>query len=308
MIFATVIDYTLPAAPFGYLMPDGGMSPGTLLLADCRHPAGGFTTPNVVPTAGTIPNVAREVAALRTGGVAANMDLPLIYTRSAGDASLRVERTARGGVHVVSSQVGQTSGTDAWGIDLPSALDQYILDAIPGGALYFSMWCVRTRAEGAGNTTPMSNLMYSSHATSNPLGNTIFRAENLIPPAAVANLGRTPVAIPAIGTPVLVAGAVSAWTGTKPASISTVRSAAAIIGRAYEWATANVNKASSLVWYRSKIEDLRYTSRAHGGTGGTPAEEFATALAKDQAMFAAAFGAGGDLHGDTWTTPQTLLP
>lgn len=74
------------------------------------------------------------------------------------------------------------------------------------------------------------------------------------------------------------------------------------------WSSANQNKCGSWVLYRAKLEDMYLSKRSNGGAGGTLAQEYAAAVAQDQADFTAAFASGGKFYGDTWSDPATTVP
>ncbi|MBN8917728.1 MAG: hypothetical protein J0I31_19195 [Rhizobiales bacterium] len=300
MTYALFTDGIASDTTLDLLYSDPGMGPGTLILVDPAHSESGLTA-GVVPTSGTVRNLARDQAATIVGGgaVAADMDMALTYLRSAGDASFRVERTLKGGIHGISSQVGQTSAAlDIWSLAAQTALATWLLNAVPGGSLYFSLWYRSTRAYSAGyGQAPM----FFMTDTSNYLMHTQSGF-----PTTPAQLGRTPTAAPAVGAATFIAQGCNAWTGTKPA-IGALRQSIGTLGRNANYSAALLNKAQSAILYRMKVEDLTRTKRANSGAGGTPAEEYAAALAADQAQFTTAFAAGGKFYGDTWSDPATLL-
>ncbi|UJX45750.1 hypothetical protein [Xanthobacter sp. YC-JY1] len=298
---AAVSDTTLPI-----LYPDAGMSPGTLFLFDAAHSQSGLTA-GVVPTSGTFTNIARDTAAAALGKSASLLDWTVEYVRSAGDTSFKVERTAKGGIHAVSSQVGQAAGADYWRITPLADLRQGLLDAVPGSALFAINWYIITRlgiTTGNGAPQSMMHMVNSSSSTANFLYFTYFDRFN---PSAIGFM-RGPTALGPANTPAMTYVGASAWTNSKPASLATFYVTPAILGRETAWAGFNQNKSPSLILYRSKIEDLSKTKRANNGAGGTFAEEAAAALAVEQALFTSAFASGGKFYGDTWSDPAVLLP
>lgn len=306
MPFALKLDAEVTDTSLPFLYPDTGMSPGTLFLFDAAHSQSGLTT-GAVPISGTLPNIARDVAAKALGKSASLLDWTAEYARSAGDASFKVERTAKGGIHAVSSQIGQATGADYWRITPLADLRQGLLDAVPGSALFAINWYIITRLGiTTGNAAPesMMHVCAGASATANYLFFTYF---DKFSPGTVGFM-RGPLANGPVNTPAMTYVGASAWVGAKPANVGAGYFVPAILGRADAWSGFNQNKAPSLILYRSKIEDLSKTKRANNGAGGTYAEEAAAALAVEQALFNAAFGVGGKFYGDTWSDPAVLLP
>lgn len=309
MPYALVLDSEVTDTSLPILYPDPGMSPGTLVLVDTGHSESGLTA-GVVPTSGTLRNLARDVAVSVIGsGVAADMDLPIGFYQTAGNASFRVERTGKGGIHGISSQIGQANGNnDSWALSpaSTSALAQHLVNLVPGGNLFVSQWIRKTRNKTGAQTYSSATTYFanSTAATSNYLWHSQSGE------MAVGQLGKTGSAqTAALGDPVLIAAGINAWQGTKPSgAVGTFSAAVACLGRFGPWASILQNKDHSMILYRLKIEDLSKTKRANNGAGGTPAEEYAAALAAEQALFTTAFGAGGKFNGDTWSDPATLLP
>lgn len=306
MPYALVLDSEVTDTSLPILYPDPGMSPGTLFLFDAAHSQNGLTA-GVVPTSGTFPNIARDTASAALNKSASLLDWTAEYVRSAGDASFKVERTAKGGVHAVSSQVGQTAGADYWRIMPLSDLRQSLLDAVPGSALFAINWYIITRLGiTTGNSGPQS-MMHMVNSASSTANYLYFTSFDRFQPSAIGFM-RGPTALGPANTPAMTHVGASAWTNSKPASLATFYVTPAVLGRETAWAGFNTNKAPSLILYRSKIEDLSKTKRANNGAGGTFAEEAAAALAIEQALFTAAFAAGGKFYGDTWSDPATWLP
>ncbi|MFG1206994.1 hypothetical protein [Xanthobacter flavus] len=310
MPYALVLDSEVTDTSLPILYPDPGMSPGTLFLFDAAHSQSGLTA-GVVPTSGTFPNIARDTAAAALNKSASLLDWTVDYARTAGDASFKVERTAKGGIHAVSSQVGQISAVgDYWRITPLLDLRQGLLDAVPGSALFAINWYIITRLGISSGNAAMQSMMHivnGASSTGNALYFTRFDRFSSINGDG-GGFMRGPTANGPANTPAYTYVAASAWTNAKPASPASAFITPAVLGRDTAWSGFNVNKAPSLILYRSKIEDLSKTKRANNGAGGTFAEEAAAALAIEQGLFTAAFGAGGKFNGDTWSDPATWLP
>lgn len=307
---ALVLDSEVTDTSLPILYADPGMSPGTLFLFDAAHSQNGLST-GVVPLAGTLPNIARETAAAALNKSASLLDWSPGYARSAGDASFKVERTAKGGIHAVSSLVGQTTANgsdDYWRINPMDDLKQGLLDAVPGSALFAINWIVVSRLGVSSPNSAPQSIMHMTNGAS-ATGNYLFFSRfDKFTAGDGGGFMRGPTVYGPTNTPEMVYVASSAWLNTKPSSVASALITPAVLGRDTAWRGINQNKAPSLILYRSKMEDLSKTKRANNGAGGTFAEEAAAALAVEQALFNTAFAAGGKFYGDTWSDPATLLP
>jgi len=283
------------------LYDDPGMSAGTLFLFDPGHSKGAFA--GLPANGATVPNVAASVAAGITGAAESALAGAVSYGRDAPNALL-LERTPKLGIHGLPSQVNQATQFNGWWINLPVAIRDYIFNNVPTHGLYASVWIRKTRDFTGSPPAPQSP--FHIHSVSAAASNFLFTMQNITmaPSAGAQLLGRN-IPTPAVGTPVMPAIGVKDYSGTKPgAATSTLAQCG--VGVFGAWASLNINKGAGLVLYRFKIEDLSLTKRTNNGVGGTLAEEYAAALAKDQADFDAAFAVGGKFYGDTWTDPATF--
>jgi len=292
-------DLTLPK-----IYPDPGISAGTLFLFDGAHSQGAFSS---LANAGVVPNVARDVAAGILGVAASACDGDILFSQENVN-TIKVERTPKLGVHVISSQTAQTASTNRWGVTMPLALRQWMYDHSEDHGFYASIIKRPTRAEGAVTTTVDSSP--ASFTGSPPSSNYAYHMQNASPkPDTGAKfIGRyfTPSPL-TVGQNSLLAIGVIGFTGTRPGSVPAA-STAIIIGSGSIGGFGAINANPSDVLYRAKIEDLTLTKRANGGLGGTLAEEYAAAVAQDQADFAAMFGVGGKFYGDTLPTNPASFP
>lgn len=279
------------------------MDIGTLWLFDPTHSMGSIS--GVPANAVAIPNVARNRLAAILSADAATLNGTLEYA-SEGPSAFVVERTAKGGMHIMASHASQTSGgANKFVIRPPTALKQYIFDQIPavtGAGFYASTWYRVTRSPLAGGYCSMM------HVTSNMAGATNFLLhmqdfgafEGVSVGDADGGKVLNAAAIQALGT--------SGWAGTKPTPSSNMNVSLGGNGGVDSWASPFLNKGPSIILYKSKLEDLRLCKRSNNGQGGTLAEEYAAAYAADLAEFNAAFAAGGKFYGDTWSDPATVCP
>jgi hypothetical protein len=256
---------------------DPMLNPGTLLLVDASHDVSPWVPG--VPVA-TVPNLAD----------AAN---PLTVTNTLTPTSGVVERTAKGGLHAIVSQVG---GSVNLKYTLSAAALRAYLVANPGHAYYSSLWSRITRLSiesppgpvnrftgflSSGNSDTMSNrLATGNKATATPSTNrTAFKETST--PATVGVANHTLGAWSSIAAP-----------GSSPEML--------LMGHA---SLSVANKNASWIFYRMVIEDLTVSAAA----AGVSVTDQATAMrAIDEALFAEAVGSGGRLNGDTYTAVSTL--
>ncbi|ATC26508.1 hypothetical protein [Caulobacter vibrioides] len=284
------------------LYDDPGISAGTLFLFDPGHSKGAFA--GIPANGGSVPNIAASVAAGVLGVDASTLAGTVAYQREAANALL-MERTTKLGIHGLPSQVNQTTQFNGWNFALPTAIRDHIFTNVPTRGLYVSMMARKTRDYTGSPAAPQS--FGHIHSTTAATTNYLFHLQALAPspPTSTQLIGRSPTGVPAVNVNTLTAVAVKDWSGTKPGSAANSVSSFGV-GIFGSWASLNINKGAGLVLYRVKVEDLTLTKRANGGAGGTLAEEYAAALARDQEDFNAFFGVGGKFYGDTWTDPATF--
>jgi len=289
-------DLTLPK-----LFAHPEMAEGTLFLWDPAHEYGAVT--GVPGDGGKLPNVASRQALpiLSSSGatVIGDLDAPVSSVFDANGALL--ERSAKGGIHILPSQVNQVSNNNAWIARIPAAIRRYVFDMLPGDGLngfYFSFWYAVTRSNVSGLTTMSYAHMIAGAGTSPYVYHTAAS-----PVAAGALIGSYSGSS---GTARIILGGSSAFGGTKPASPLPTSS---LFGNGLmdQWGiSGNRNKVGGRVYGRVKFEALRLNKRANNGLGGTIAEEFAAAQAADLAAWTKHYGIGGQFYGDTWTDPTTF--
>ena len=283
--------------------PDKLMAAGTLMLVDPSHSKGGFTG---VPSNGSvITNIAADYAATLTGQAAST--LHPAWGTTANPTDLVVERTPKGGFHVMSSQSTQATGRYVT-LLLPSAIRDYMY-AHMDNVFALTLW---RRVARAANAAPNPYLY---------LGNAPGVNQGLI---TLIHTGASPTTTNAVRT--LTGGAnqnvvanmneqikAAGWSGNKPTNVSQIGQnlAAWGTGAAGPWGSGGQNISPSSVLYRLAFEDLTATAAARTAAGelnNTVAARYAEFQSLDSADWAAAFAAGGRYYGDTWSDPATVIP
>jgi len=205
--------------------------------------------------------------------------------------SFAAERSAKGGLHVVSSQATQTASAYAR-FELPGPVKAYMA-ANQSHVFYLSAWYQITRADLV-NTGPY---IFTGDAASNLRGFFgVKRDGPLFAPNAlskVATGARNTVGLVHEELATSYVGAV-ALADDAPGFHSIVFGFG-LVNAAY--GDHARNKAMSAVVYRLFLEDLTVSGRSA-----------AQLAAIDEAARTAAFAAGGRYAGDSWTAPGTLLP
>lgn len=260
------------------------LNSGSLILIEPAHTANPFAG---VPTNGAIlPNLARDEFTDLTGVTGETVDGKFVQGTGWIDGTTgRIERTARGGLHGISTQGELVSNANAY-IDLPTAFRSYVVDH-QSNDYYVSAWQRYTRKEGA--TYPLYGLIGSSTGSAGP--HLTSWQQSSRPDGSHANLlgHRTPSA--SFLEPYRRAIAVKQVTGSE--SLATIR---AHFGWGRLPVATSSNGYPSWIIYRLYVEDLTVSGRTW--------EEVDAA---DAALHAAAFGAGGRYEADSFTAPSSVV-
>lgn len=266
----TFTDTTLPV-----LRADGILSAGSLALMDLSHSQGMVSG---VPANGAlIPNIAyAEAAAILGGGTASTLSTTFVNNAQSVDALF--ERTLKLGLQGIYSQVNQTTNGRGAQLNLAAPIRDYII-ANKTHRFYISVWARRTRAAIGdqrfmefGNGGSYLGFMSRSAITSKVAG----------PSNQIGGLNTVANRFVA-----MQAQAGSADTVSTPA-------ASFVFGNIGS-GTALQNQCASDIFYRAYCEDLTVSGRT-----------YAQVEAIDQALWTAAFAAGGRFNGDTYTEPSTF--
>lgn len=263
-------------------------SAGSLYLVDCTHPAGAW--PSGVPASGdTVPNLfGSTLSGLSSGAV----DPTIVIGGTIDDAIIgSIERTGKGGLHVIVSQAHALSLGDGVKITMPSALEAY-LASHTSHHYYLSVWDRLTRAQGANADACWT---VSTTNTSTNSGIAVGYVVAFGTPVGVNRLNQD------ILDNVLGPRFGNVATDACAGSVTNNKTAGPIWGAPIDGvgstALSNRNgKWPSAAFYRCYIEDLTVSGRT-----------YAEVHAIDTTLFAdLVLTPGGRYYGDTWTSPSEI--
>lgn len=267
----TFTDTTLPV-----LRADGLLSAGSLYLFDLSHSQGGVTG---MPITGTpIPNIAyAEAAAILGSGSAATLAGSFLNNAQAADALF--ERTSKLGIQGIYSQVNNSNTSRGAQINVATAIRDYMI-ANKTHLFYISVWARRTRAAiatghrfmeiGGGGT--YLGFLGATGATSKVAGSSKI-----------------------VGGANTVANRFAAMTAQAGSGDTVSAVASAMTYGNIGSGSALTNQCPSDIFYRAYCEDLTVSGRT-----------YAQVEALDEALWTAAFGAGGRFNGDTYTAASAF--
>ena len=278
------------------LSTDSILSSGSLLLLDPTDTANPWAA-GTPANGAALPNLAWDRASDLVGG-GDNAALAISFVNSltltGGSPEARFERSVKGGLHGLVSQVNSGSSSNYAAIVPPAAIIAYLY-ANPGHAYFFSIWAQVDR-ETTASQDPIY-LLYNAGAppTSNYLAYAVAQnAANAAPAPGNAsphgigsrNSGGFRAAVPSI-----LNQGFTGWTGTGATSAANLAMLPAIWGNYGAFASLTRNKAKSFTLNRLYLEDLTVSGRS-----------YATVDALDNGLFGAAFSSGGKFYGDSTPT------
>jgi hypothetical protein len=291
------------------LRDDSLLTAGSLLLVDLTHSANPLAS-GVPADQAVIPNIGWKEAAAVIGSGTQTSLAPLINIKGAinNNTKGKIERSGKGGLHVIVSQANALASGDGVNMSMPSAINTYLL-ANPTHSYYFSAWDRNTRSNPTYGGTLKAQALYEFGR-----GNTaacLLQPGDLVPvtPGNAIGLGATSLGFsPGSGTTMdcLLAGLVNRRVslGVTP-SASNFTQTNMFCGPLWGAAPSSYNNAvlgsrnnvaNSFIFYRCYLEDLTVSGRS-----------FATVDALDAALFASTVTAsGGRYNGDTFTAPSTV--
>lgn len=271
------------------LYDDAMQTAGTLGILDFGHSLGAFAG---VPVNGSqIPNVGWKSANALVAGAPGQAALAwnFVTNQAAGTASVPVkERTSKNGLNIIYSQANDVAGNFNQ-VQLPQAIFDYIVANL-GHQYYLSIWHRVTRVGVAG--APYGGFSGLGYNTSNYLMAAQYSVNRLdtgiLPPQANAQF-KGSAASPGYNTASnqIVQLSVQGFTGT---STGWARANALpyFWGGGAGFSTLHITHSGVL--YRIVLEDLTVSGRT-----------YAQAKAVDDALWTAAFAAGGKFYGDVYT-------
>lgn len=264
-------------------------APGSLFLLDMKHPLAG--TSNDAPTQGAI-----------YGNMFAAQASPLLGTADTGAvAHLRytlpthgkVERTAKGGIHVIQSTT-QTGYEHGFQLRLPSAVVRYF-QTNPEHQFYVSQWGKTTRAEVAAqhSVAAISGTLPSSFAFT--LG------DGVTPGGGPTILGHRSVQEVAGVPNFRNAGVTKFHADFRDATILEQNAAIFEVGNSLvpnRGGTGKAGNHGAQVFYRGYIEDLTVSGRTYAEVDAIDFAEYTKHV----------LSPGGRYYGDTVPTDPATLP
>ncbi|WP_026730193.1 hypothetical protein [Flavobacterium denitrificans] len=281
------IPYAVTDTSIPKLYNDPIMSEGSLFLLD--FPRQNPTLVNNLP----ITNFASSVSdSLLSGTSGSNVSNLAFGGGVSSDTGKLIEKTGKGAIHCIVSQVNDVSGISSMSAPWPEKIMNYIV-ANNSHQFYCSIWSNMTRTALI-NTGSHSYLMQN---TSNYYYINEFSTSlpNVLIPSG-HSLGRLitpPFTTSAAPTVRFQNNGFSGYTGSLPSSLV---NRLLTVGREGVYDTFLNHKSPSMIIYRVYLEDLTVSGR-----------DYATVSALDKALFDEAFGVGGKFNGDTFTNPSTLL-
>lgn len=283
------------------LYDDAILTNGSIALFDLGHSSDPLS--GVPVTGGLIPNLAwQRAAAVHGSGNQTTWKLTYIQSLLTGASQDgKVERTPKGGLHVImsqSTQVGSAKGiTIGSGAASATPLLSQYLQANWGHSYYFSLWQRITRAGLTAGAVEMNDFTIHNRAVDPNINHFLLRGDRIANYGTGLQQRNDPVLPQAVGDD-FRSVAVSGPTGTAPATAASVQAALVAVGmQPANFTSIGLNKSRSTVIYRGYLEDLTVSGRT-----------YAQVDAIDHALWAAAFGVGGRYYGDTLPTNPTAYP
>lgn len=276
-------DTTLPILD----LTDKLLTAGSILLVDPAHSTSPWPA-GVPASAAGLPNIAWQRAKAVIGsGDAGTLGVFFDDAHQAADALF--ERTAKGGLHGIYSQVNNGNINRGAALRAQPALRSYIYTN-RAHRFYLSVWNRRTRlANIAGGAQPRV-----AHISSTVSGGNRMICFDTSETFGNGKTGSRE-GIPRNTLGVQMRGADGAGFTVDPTSDADTAVILQSWGNYAPGGTAWENKAPSDIFYRAYIEDLTVSGRT-----------FAQVDAIDFALWQAAFAAGGRYFGDTFTDPATF--
>jgi hypothetical protein len=301
-------DLTLPL-----LGNDPILSPGSLALYEIGHPGTGIA--GVPAHNALVPNIAATEARVLMPG-ATDADLSATFKTAASEPTkINVERTGKGGLHVIVSKATPAAAGAAYaGLYGRDKIVQYVRDNV-GHQFYVSYWGRETRSPISGNGG-LAGLSFANSPSGTNLHHVLSHDGNNYPTSPSYRTGWAREANGAAGAGVM-ADTNTAWPPSLPADIrasvavagsasATDRTTASVVsgnffkifsfGNTSELFTQPITGPSSGIAYRYYLEDLTVSGRS-----------FATVDALDKQLYTKHVRTpGGRYYGDTFTSPATI--
>lgn len=284
ILSTTFTDTTLPVLP----NVDPIETAGSLLLIEPGHPGGPWAA-GVPANSATVPNLLWQRGAAAIGsGDATTLAGSIIRAGLTGSNGL-VERTTKGGLHVINSLVNNSagSGTDhAFKVDMGTVIKQHLSTYYNTHSLFISMWANVTRARVSGTT-------WNQYIT-NTLNNASFlKIVGLGTASATGALGAREANTSTTG---LKIKNVARLGNTTAPTLAQVDATTFAVGNVGGINTAARGLSPSIVFYRAYLEDLTISGRTYAQVDAIDNAEYTKHV----------LTVGGRYYADTFTDPTTI--
>lgn len=275
---------------------------GALMLVDPSNPFFDDTISGVPAHGATVANLAWQSATPAVGGTKATLAAVVDSVGLTGNKG-KVERTSKGGIHVIFSQVNNSDASDRtrFSLLLPQPIRAY-LDANTDHSIFLSLWGRSTR-----RTTAATSQVVSIAGLDAGTGS--FRAylnengNNGPTSGGNAFLGARGAGVTPLGNYIKNVGAKGTAGSYRSDTTPTERAKVWSIGNIGPLNTYNAGEqpapfghSGSHILYRAYLEDLTISGRT-----------YAQVDAMDNSYYTeTVLTPGGRYYGDTFTNPSTL--
>lgn len=289
VIPTTFTDATLPVLRDDPILP----AAGALALYEPGHPINPLV--GVPANAALLPNLALPQAQALTGATAAQLSA-VMNVGSTYDAFCIRERTAGGGLHLLTTETAVGDANTFVTVTLGSAFPTYLI-ANKAHSYFYSLWGRWTRL-GPALSVGVGNPIYSVVMQTASDAYTFYQrptgAGEVCYPTDSRRLGwRASNSVSSTVAPFIQNIGTNA-IATAATAITTTKILQA--GHALSPASVDYGKTSSLVFYRWYCEDLTVSGRTYATVDALDIAEYNRQVTT----------IGGRYYGDTYTNPTTL--
>lgn len=274
-----------------------GVTQGPLVLWEPGNPNNYYTG---LPADGaTMPNLAKTWAQTTIG--ADPGDLIVSNGITAGSAKAKLERTTKGGLHVMQSQLNQDTTYQQFRIQMAANLLAYI-NSRPNDSWYLGCWMTKTRQFASGYTGSHS-IFGLTRASGDPNFAAADRWLTAGPNSTSSHYTIGPATgdarlLGSLANDVALAGLkmfVSVGANAQPASWTTAVSDLIFAGPRI---SSNVNKFPSVILYRVYLENLTASGRSFNTVATIDSNEYTNQM----------LSVPGYYYNDANSTPSAVLP
>lgn len=293
--------------PWEVLRDDPRLRAGSLVLVDPAHPANSWDS-GVPANGALVPNLAwREAKTVLGAGTQSTLSAVVEKSAAITGSLGKVERSTKGGLHVILSASTLLSAGQGVAIRLPQLVMDYMIANL-NHSYFFSLWFKGTRftssngaphaftlANATSDTTSLWFVNNSAGPGSFPTAGKLLGYRRSITDLRVSsNAG---LAAP-YQSPVIFNGAVSGYTGTPVLTGSAAQAKNKLFSAGnMEWFREGqtIAAASRLFWCAA-VEDLTVSGVSYAEADAADLAEYTKHV----------LTSGGRYYGDTYTDPATI--